>query len=305
MTVNRKYKNNVFTSLFNNEDLLRELYCALEGVSLPPDTPVLINSLENVLIQDFNNDISFEIGGKLVILMEHQSTLSPNIALRLLLYISRILEKKIDSRTIYSRKEIKIPWPEFFVLYNGIEPFPDNKIVKLSDLYEEIINIGLPEKKIPLLDLTVRIININEGKNKEIVNQCRKLQEYSFFIAKIRELKDQLGSLELAVKESILYCRNHDILEEYLETHGSELLNMILTEWNTEDSIAFARNEGREEGLETGIKEGRDQGHTEGIKEGIETGIKEGILQTAYNLKAAGVSPEIIYKTTGLNLEET
>jgi len=40
MNVNRKFKSSVFTTLFENPDLLRELYCALEGVSLPPDTPV-------------------------------------------------------------------------------------------------------------------------------------------------------------------------------------------------------------------------------------------------------------------------
>jgi hypothetical protein len=35
------------------------------------------------------NDISFEIGGKLVVLIEHQSTINHNMALRLLLYIAR------------------------------------------------------------------------------------------------------------------------------------------------------------------------------------------------------------------------
>jgi len=37
------------TLLFNDKDVLRELYCALKGVELPPDTPVVINTLENVL----------------------------------------------------------------------------------------------------------------------------------------------------------------------------------------------------------------------------------------------------------------
>jgi len=73
MQANRNFKNNVFTMLFDDPDLLRELYCALEGVSLPPDTPVSINTLENVLFLDFNNDISFTIDGKLVIILEHQS----------------------------------------------------------------------------------------------------------------------------------------------------------------------------------------------------------------------------------------
>ena len=71
MNVNARYKDSVFSLLFSDPDLLRELYCALEDVSLPPDVPVTINTLENVLFMELINDISFEIGGKLVVLIEH------------------------------------------------------------------------------------------------------------------------------------------------------------------------------------------------------------------------------------------
>ncbi|MCL2808456.1 MAG: Rpn family recombination-promoting nuclease/putative transposase, partial [Treponema sp.] len=117
MEANRNFKDSVFTTLFNDPDILRELYCALEGITLPPDVPVSINTLENVLYLDFYNDISFEVDGKLIVLIEHQSTINPNMALRLLFYITRVLEKKIESRTLYSKKPVSIPYPEFFVLY--------------------------------------------------------------------------------------------------------------------------------------------------------------------------------------------
>jgi len=45
MNVNARYKDSVFSLLFSDPDLLRELYCALEDVSLPPDVPVTINTL--------------------------------------------------------------------------------------------------------------------------------------------------------------------------------------------------------------------------------------------------------------------
>ena len=80
MDANTKYKDSVFSFLFSDPDLLRELYCALEGVDLPPDAPVIINTLQNVLFMGINNDISFEICGKLVVLIEHQSTINPNMA---------------------------------------------------------------------------------------------------------------------------------------------------------------------------------------------------------------------------------
>ena len=124
MQPNKKFKSSVFSMLFSDPDLLRELYCALDGVSLPKDVPVTINTLEDVLFMDFINDVSFEIDGKLVVLIEHQSTINPNMALRLLMYIGRVYEKIIDEKNVYSGKPLKIPRPEFFVLYNGVEPIP-------------------------------------------------------------------------------------------------------------------------------------------------------------------------------------
>ena len=95
--------------------VLRAIYCALEGVSLPEDVPVTINTLEDVLFKDRMNDISFEIGGKLVILIEHQSTVNPNMALRLLMYVARVYEKIVEGKSIFTSKKIPIPRPEFFV----------------------------------------------------------------------------------------------------------------------------------------------------------------------------------------------
>ena len=111
----------------------------------------------------------------------------------------------------------------------------------------------------------------NEGKNKNIINRCKKLAEYGIFITKIHEFWEQPGSLEEAIKEAINYCSSHGILKEYLEIYGAEVLNMILNEWNTEDAIAFAREEGREE--------------------------------IARNALAKGISIELIHDLTGISIE--
>jgi len=73
MNINTKFKDSVFSFLFSDPNLLRELYCALENVDLPEDLPVKSNTLQNVLYMELINDISFVIGGKLVVLIEHQS----------------------------------------------------------------------------------------------------------------------------------------------------------------------------------------------------------------------------------------
>jgi hypothetical protein len=46
------------------------------------------------------NDISFLLDGKLVVLIEHQSSLNRNMPLRLLLYIGRVYEKIPEKRRI-------------------------------------------------------------------------------------------------------------------------------------------------------------------------------------------------------------
>ena len=205
MNAKENFKDSVFTMLFSNPDDLRELYSALGGVTLPADIPVSINTLENVLYRDFCNDISFEIGGKLVVLIEHQSTINPNMALRLLFYITRVLEKRIESEKIYSRKRFSIPWPEFFVLYNGTDPFPDEETMRLSDLFERPEDLGLPEKARPLLELEVKTLNINEGRNEAVVKRCQKLAEYSAFIVKVCYYKEK-NDLKEAIEKAVKYC---------------------------------------------------------------------------------------------------
>ena len=221
MRTNKKFKSSVFSLLFSDPDLLRELYCALDNVTLPPDVPVSINTLEDALFMDFINDVSFEIGGKLVVLIEHQSTINPNMALRLLMYIGRVYEKITESGNVYSGKHLKIPRPEFFVLYNGVEPFPDEKVYRLSEAFEKPESFGLAEKDAPALELTVRVVNINEGGNAAVAARCKKLAEYGAFVAKVRCFEKELGDRKKAIKAAVKYCQKHDILKGFLELHAS------------------------------------------------------------------------------------
>ena len=275
MGANIKFKDSVFSFLFSDPDLLRELYCALEGVALPLDVPVKINTLRDVLFMDLINDISFEIGGKLVILIEHQSTINPNIALRLLMYIARVYEKITDRKGIYTNRLIPLPRPEFFVLYNGTSPYPDEAVLKLSDTFESGASLGLPEKRSPALELVVKVININEGRNEGIVRKCKTLASYSAFVGKVKEYRKGGKGNEESIKAAIKYCVEHDILRDFLEENATEVMGMLLTEWNIVDAIAVNREEGREEERE----------------------------EVARNALAKGIPLELIHDITGLDME--
>ncbi|MDR1184477.1 MAG: hypothetical protein LBK67_06740 [Coriobacteriales bacterium] len=70
----------------------------------------------------------------------------------------------------------------------------------------------------------------------------------------------------------------------YLESRGSEVLNMLLTEWNMEDALRVAREEERE----IGERRGRELGR----------------IDSAARMKSAGIDIKIIVECTGLKPEE-
>ncbi|MDR2999755.1 MAG: hypothetical protein LBU89_00705 [Fibromonadaceae bacterium] len=134
---------------------------------------------------------------------------------------------------------IKIPTPEFLVLYNGKDEFPDYKEMKLSDSFEL-------QSEAFFLELVVKVYNVNKGRNVEIVNRSPDLRGYCELVA---EINTNLKTMDLqsAVTSAIIACIRRDILVHFLESHASEVVNMLFTEWNWDDALEVAKEEGREE----------------------------------------------------------
>ena len=149
------------------------------------------------------------------------------MALRLLMYIARVYEKNVGDKNVYKSQMIRLPRPEFFVLYNGDAPYSDKEELRLSDAFEKTGLSGILEKGTPTLELVVKVININQGRNEGIARKCRTLAEYSAFVEKVREHQKECGILEEAIKKAIIFCREHDILKEFLEKNATEVFNML------------------------------------------------------------------------------
>jgi len=288
--INREHKDSLFTFLFNNPAALKELYSAIEGINLSPDTPIDINTLTGILIRGQLNDVSFTIDNRLVVLIEHMSTISDNLPLRLLMYIGRLYESIIDDEKRYQRKLEKIPSPEFIVLYNGKEKFPDHKELRLSSAFQNTEDLKLSKNKIPL-ELIVQVYNINQGYNQEILSKSKTLDSYSILISKIWEYQKEKISLEESLKYAIKYCIENNILRDFLKRHSSEVYNMLFGEWDFEKEKAVAAREAREDGLSEGRTEGIAQGRVE----------RDRVI--AMNALAKGLTPELVCDITGLDLE--
>ena len=289
---NREHKNSVFSLLFSDPDVLRELYSAIEGVPLPSNIPISINTLTDALIKGKINDISFLIDNRLIVLIEHQSTISENMPLRILMYFERLLERIINMNKMFNRKQIKIPRPEFIVLYNGENPYPEKNILRLSDAFMDVEGL-VPESKISL-ELVVQVYNINHGYNKEILQKSETLNGYSLLIDKIREHQKTgltlAKSLELAVK----YCVDKNVLKDFLRAHGSEVVNMLFDNYDFDTYMDVVREESREEGIEIGTARGREEGIEIGTVRGHEKGREEERKDFVNVLKSGKSLDEIV-----------
>jgi hypothetical protein len=243
MDTNRQYKSSVFALFFDDAEKLIELYNAIENTDYAKDTPIEINTLKDALFLDRLNDISFLLDGKLIVLIEHQSTPNENMPLRLLLYIGRVYEKILGGKNIYRQKLITIPRPDFIVLYNGDREFPDKSVLRLSDAFEDA---DIPN----LLDLTVNVYNVNHGRNPDILRKSGSLSDYAVFIARVKTNKAAGMLLEAAIEDAINYCMENGIMKEFLEKHGSEVQNMLFTEFDIDDAKLIWQEEAREDKAE-------------------------------------------------------
>ena len=282
-TSNRKYKDSVFVDLFSEDEKAKEnflsLYNALHGTKLTATAQLKNVRLDQVLYMTFYNDVSYLIDNKIIVLVEHQSTINPNMPLRCLEYISRLYETLFESKEKYSRKLLNIPAPEFYVFYNGDETYPSDKTLKLSDAFIE-------KTVKPNLELIVKIININQQNHHPLLKNCKTMYEYTIFVETVRRWKktDPQNGFQKAIEE----CIANDILRDYLKRKTKEVLNMLLAEYDYETDIAVQRAEEREIAF----------------AEGISQGVYQNKLETAKNLAEMGFAVEAIAKATGLSCEE-
>lgn len=243
---NRTYKATIFAMLFEDKEHLLELYNAISGKHYTNPEMLEINTLENAIYMAMRNDISFLIDARLS-LYEHQSTYSPNLPLRFLLYISALYSSMSREANLYGTKPIELPPPRFVIFYNGKVEQPDRQILKLSDLYTI--------KEECSLELEAVMLNVNSGHNKELMEMSHTLWEYAEYTARVREYAEVM-ELEEAVERAIEECIQEGTLKEFLEKNRAEAKNMSIFEYDQEKHIKQEREEAWEEGRKEGKKAG-------------------------------------------------
>lgn len=297
--INRKQKDTMFRMLFKDKKNLLSLYNALNRTNYTNVEELEIVTLENAIYMNIKNDLAFIFENSLC-LYEHQSTYNPNMPLRDLFYITKELSGIVDDKRLYGSKQVKIPTPRFIVFYNGTKDQPEKQVMRLSEAFESPVET-------PELELIVTMLNINLGKNQELLDTCKVLREYMQYVTKVRVYMKE-KSLEEAVEQTIEECIREDILREFLLKNKKEAMEVCIFEYDEEATIQYIRecefslgkSEGKAEGLAYSIitlldlKGNLSQGLRDKIKLQTDIEVLQEWLQIATKVKSIEEFEKII-----------
>lgn len=127
-------------------------------------------------------------------------------------------------RMVFKKKE------DLLDLYNAVNGTdytePDRRILRLSDAFQT--DGGC-------LECEATMLNINYGQNLELMDKCKRLEEYAIFVSTVRKYADNKSfSLSEAITLAIDECIEKGILADVLTEQRSEMFMYILEAFDKE-----------------------------------------------------------------------
>ena len=284
---NREYKDRLFKFIFGNPEnkaWTLSLYNAINNSSYTDPEAIRLTTLEDAVYMSMKNDTSFLIGDTMNF-YEQQSSFNPNMPMRFLIYAGILYGRYIDDKANkyykFSSTLQKAPTPKCICFYNGTKSAEDRVILKLSDAFSSDSE--------PDIELRVTMININYGHNKELMEACKPLKEYAWFIDRVRSNHKKMNNLEQAIDAALDELDNDALIKPFLLKNQSEVKAMCITEYDDERTLAETREESYEEGK------------VDGVILTLIGLVKDGILTIADAAKRANMSVSEFESKTGLN----
>lgn len=257
----RSVKDRLFRFLFENDkEALLQLYNALNGTDYTDATMLQVVTIESAVYVVMKNDLAFVLAGTLN-LYEHQSTYNPNMPVRFLIYLAEEYQKLVEQaeKSLYGTSRIMLPTPQCVVFYNGEKEEPAEQILRLSDAF-------MNKERQADVELQVRMLNINYGYHQELLDKCRMLGEYAEFVEIARRYITEGKDIQAALNMAIDDCIEQGILYKTLVEHRTEVLGMLLEEFDVDKYERTLREEGIGIGMERANQLTRillEQGRTE------------------------------------------
>ena len=115
--------------------------------------------------------------------------------------------------------------------------------------FERIFTFRVDKKRYCAMVLQVHI-KITVLEHQPILDACKRLHDYSYFIEEVNKQLSGRSSTDVAINKAIDSCIEKGVLVDILEKCRSEVFHMILTEYDEKKHLRNVRREGREEGQE-------------------------------------------------------
>ena len=143
------------------------------------------------------------------------------------------------------------------------------------------------------------MININYGHNRELLEACNPLFEYSWFVERVRSNQTESEDLVKAIDKALAEMPDDFLIKPFILANQAEVKNMCITEYDEERTLAYLKEEFKAEGIQEGIGIGKAEGFLEALA-GL---VKDGLLSLTAAAERAGMSvPEFEVKG-GLNVQ--
>lgn len=262
--INTKHKDRLFCFLFGREENKKwtlSLYNAVNGSSHTDPDMIRITTMGDILYMGMKNDVSFIIEA-IMNLYEQQSTYNPNMPVRELMYAAKLYDKYIHEHklNIYGDELVPLPIPKLVVFYNGTEEHGD-EILELKDAFqaekktditkdssreenaEKKPDIIEREEIVPDIAVRVKMLNINYGRNKELLDACKPLKEYAWLVQRIRKYGQKM-EIEEAVDQAINELPENFEIRTFLVGHRAEVKSMCITEYNEAETMQMFKEQG-------------------------------------------------------------
>ena len=138
-----------------------------------------------------------------------------------------------------------------------------------------------PPKEITL-ELKVKVCTIKSEHSSPVVHSCTDLEQYTQFLQLVEEAKaaGHENPLKWAIQEAV----RRNILRDYLERKGGEVLSILMTEYDYATDMAVLKEEAYEDGLFVGLERGAYQNKLETAKTMISIGLPEEQIQLCTSL---------------------
>ena len=285
----RERRMHLFQVLFGSEDrkdLALELCRAMGHMD-----DCNLEDIEIRIVEDF---IFIERKREFLILFENlnlHETTEPgeqDLPLKLLWCAALLYEMYLCfcNRKNIMNEKAELPSLRLVVLHHGRNGEPANRILKLSELFAKCCWESESD-----LETQVHILNVNYRSGARILEECKPLRDYSFLVEAYRSGRPGKGDVR-AVNDAIDEMEEGPV-RDYLKGRRSEVIGMLITEYDEERAeqrlYQKAWEDGQKDGMEAGLREGE----------------RKGVLKTLFYLVTRGtMTPQMAADCAGMSVAE-